>query len=307
LQGGKPISQASAQRAILFADVCDSTTIYQAIGDTQAFMFIAGLLSVLQEGVRQHGGSVVKSLGDGLVCQFPEADQAFQAACELQLAADKFEPADNRKLAIKVVFTWGPVVTEAGDVFGDTVNVCARLVGLANADQVLTTQETVDALSPNLRHRCRHLFPAEVRGRVGEIEVCDVLWRADADVTEAFGQEELAAARRDWILKLSYAGETLVVEPRGSIKLGRDKTNDMVVNSTKASRVHARIYERGGNFMIADQSSNGTYVALDGNTRELALRREETVLGERGYIGLGSPTAGHGDHVLRYRLEARKP
>ena len=87
-----------------------------------------------------------------------------------------------------MVFTWGPVVTEAGDVFGDTVNVCARLVGLANADQVLTTQETVDALSPNIRHRCRHLFPATVRGRVGEVDVYDVLWRTDPDVTEAFGQ-----------------------------------------------------------------------------------------------------------------------
>jgi len=99
----------------------------------------------------------------------------------------------------------------------------------------------------------------------------------------------------------------VVVEPRGSIKIGRDKSNEMMVNSTKASRVHARIFERGGNFVIADQSSNGTYVAIDGNTREVALRREETVLGERGYIGLGAPTEGHGDHVLRYRLEARKP
>jgi hypothetical protein len=262
---------------------------------------------VLQERVRENGGSVVKSLGDGLVCQFSEADQAFRAACELQLAADALEPVGNRKLAIKVVFTWGPVVLQAGDVFGDTVNVCARLVSVANAGQALTTQETVAALSTGLRHRCRHLFPVAVRGREGEVDVCDVLWRADADVTVAFGQEELAAARRDWTLKLSYGGNTVVVEPRGSIKLGRDQGNDMVVNSVKASRVHARIYERGGNFVIADQSSNGTFVAIDGSTRELTLRREETVLGERGYIGLGSPTAGHGDHVLRYRLEARKP
>ena len=249
----------------------------------------------------------MKSLGDGLVCQFSEADLAFRVACEMQSAAAKVEPAGGRKLSIKVVFTWGPVVTEGGDVFGDTVNVCARLVGLANADQVLTTQETVDALSSNVRHRCRHLFPATVRGRVGEVDVYDVLWRTDPDVTEAFGQPDLAAARREWILKLTYDGDTVVVEPRTSVKLGRDKANDVVVNSTKASRVHARVFERGGHFVIADQSSNGTYVALDGNTRELMLRREETVLGERGYIGLGAPAAGNGDHVLRYQLESRKP
>ena len=291
----------------MFADVCDSTTIYQTIGDAQALALINRLLGLLQQRVRDAGGTVVKSLGDGLVCQFAEADLAFRVACEMQLATDKLDPVGGRKLSIKAVFTWGPVVLEAGDVFGDTVNVCARLVGLANADQVLTTQDTVDALSPNLRHRCRHLFPAEVRGRVGEVDVYDVLWRADPDVTEAFGQTELSAQRRDWILKLSYGGDTVVVEPRGSVKVGRDKNNDMVVNSTKVSRVHARIYERGGHFVVADQSSNGTYVAIDGNTREVTLRREETVLGERGYIGLGGPATGSGDHVLRYRLETRKP
>ena len=257
--------------------------------------------------MKDAGGSVVKSLGDGLVCHFGEADVAFRVAGDMQLAAGNVEPVGGRKLAIKVVFTWGPVVTEGGDVFGDTVNVCARLVGLANAEQVLTTQETVDALSPGLRHRCRHLFPATVRGRVGEVDVYDVLWRADPDVTEAFGNADAAAARREWILKLTYAGDSVVVGPQSSIKVGRDKTNDMVVNSSKASRVHARIFERGGHFIVADQSSNGTYVAIDGNTREVTLRREETVLGERGYIGLGAPATVNGDHVLRYRLESRKP
>lgn len=270
---------------------------------------ISRILDLVQQKVADAGGKVVKSLGDGLVCQFGQVDAAFRAACEMQGAAAQLEPAEesDHKLAIKVVFTWGPVVSEGGDVFGDTVNVCSRLEGMANADQVLTTQETVEALSPELRQHCRPLFAVTVRGRSGEVNVSEVLWRQDPDITEAFGKEELSATRRDWILKLSYAGDTLVIEPRGSIKIGRDKTNDMVVNSSKASRVHARIYERGGNFVIADQSSNGTYVAIDGNAREVTLRREETVLGERGYIGLGSPTDGHGDHVLRYRLESRKP
>jgi pSer/pThr/pTyr-binding forkhead associated (FHA) protein len=98
----------------------------------------------------------------------------------------------------------------------------------------------------------------------------------------------------------------VVVEPAGSIKLGRDKANDVVVDSSLASRVHARIYGRGGNFIIADQSANGTFVLIDGSARELRLRREEAMLGDRGYIGLGRPTSGQREHVLRYRLAARK-
>jgi adenylate cyclase len=266
---------------------------------------------VLTERVRTNGGRLVKTLGDGMVCQFKEPDGAFRAACEMQVAAVDAEPGPDPKLSIKVGFTWGPVVSEGGDVFGDTVNVCARLVALANPNQVLTTQETVEGLSPGLRERCRHLYPLKVRGRVTEVKVCDVLWRAgDADITKAFTRSGLQAAAkataRKWILKVTYAGNTTVVESSASVKLGRDDTNDVVINSSLASRVHARIYGRGDKFVIADQSSNGTFVMIDGNTRELRLRREEATLGERGYIGFGGPASSHGEHVVRYRLESRK-
>lgn len=299
---------ASEQLAVLFADVCDSTTIYEAIGDARALAAISALFSVLTDKVRARGGEIVKTLGDGMVCKFGDPDGAFNAACDIQEAAVEAESEKGPKLAIKVAFNWGAVMTEAGDVFGDTVNVCARLVGLAGPLQVLTTQATIAGLSEPLRERSRELYPVKVRGRVEEVKVCEVLWRADPDVTEAFSRSQLdAAVARDWVLKLAYGGEIRVVELSGSVRLGRDKGNDVVVNSTKASRVHARIYGRGGNFVITDQSSNGTFVAIDGSTRELALRREEAVLGERGFIGLGGPVTGDGDHVLRYRLELRKP
>jgi adenylate cyclase len=292
--------------AILFADVCDSTTIYESIGDKSAHALINRLFGKLRESVRANGGTVVKTLGDGMVCRFDHPDAAFRAACDMQSGAVAAEADQDTKLTIKVGFTWGPVVTEGGDVFGDTVNVCARLSGLGAPHQVLTTQEAVDTLSPELRASCRQLYPIKVRGRVGEVKVCEVLWRSDPDVTEALTRPT-AVSSREWVLKLTYEGDTIVVEPTASVKLGRDKTNDVVVPSTLASRVHARVYARGGNFVIADQSSNGTYVATDGNSRELTLRREEAVLGERGYIGLGGPASKAGDHVLRYILETRKP
>ena len=149
-------------------------------------------------------------------------------------------------------------------------------------------------------------LPLKVRGRMEEVKVCEVLWRSDPDVTEAFARPQLhAAAARDSILKIAYAGDVVSLDLAGSLRLGRDKGNDVVVSSARASRVHARIYGRGGNFVIADQSSTGTYVAIEGSTRELTLRREEALLGERGVIGLGGPASENGDHVLRYRLERK--
>ncbi len=191
-----------------------------------------------------------------------------------------------------------------GDVFGDTVNVCARLVALANAEQVLTTQQTVEALSAAQRGRCRQMFPIRVRGRHEEIIASNVLWRSDPDVTEINAIRGNITRTREMVLKLSHQGEMRVVHSDGpGIRIGRDKDNDLVVESHFASRVHARVFAREGHFVLADQSSNGTYLLADGNSAEILLRREEAVLGDRGWIGLGNSAARHGDHTLRFRVE----
>ena len=261
---------------------------------------------MLAKKVKAAKGSVVKTLGDGMVCQFASPDAALRAACEMQEATVALtSPTLRRELAVKVAFTYGPVVPKGGDVFGDTVNVCSRLVNMANPRQVLTTQQTVDALSPGLRKRCRTLAPTKVRGRAAEVAPCEVLWRVDADITALNLTKETLAKATQWVLKLTYGEDTFSVDVSASVRIGRDKENDVVVPSRHASRLHARVFGRDGNFVIADQSSNGTFVMVDGSTREVRLRREEALLGERGTIGLGSPTSPSGDHLLHYQVQRR--
>src|SRR2546428_4738695 len=98
----------------------------------------------------------------------------------------------------------------------------------------------------------------------------------------------------------------LIVEAAGSLGRGGDKGNDVVIASAGSSRVHARVFGRHGNFVIADQSSNGAFVLIDGNSREMVLRREEALLGVRGWSGLGKSAALHGDHVFRFPLVRQK-
>jgi class 3 adenylate cyclase len=295
----------TAQRAVLFADVTDSTRIYESLGDAQAHTLIEQLLWLLGKAAAGHGGAVVKKLGDGIVCAFPTSDAACEAACDMQLAAlstPAARPAD--RLAVRVGFTFGPVVLSEGDVFGDTVNVCSRLVALANPEQVLTTHQTMAAMAPELRRRCRELFPIRVRGRHEEIIACNVRYREDPDATETNLTRAEITRERELVLKLTYGGELRVVRSSGAgIRIGRDKENDLVVESHFASRVHARITPREGHFVLQDLSSNGTYLLGDGSTSEILLRREEAVLTERGWIGLGNSAARHGDHALRFRVE----
>ena len=275
------------------------------MGDARALALINRLFGQLDKKVKACGGAVVKTLGDGIVCQFRSADAAMRAACRMQAAAMKTPSAGPRRLAIKIGCTFGPVVLKGGDVFGNTVNLCARLQALANPHQVLTTRETVEALSPRLRRRCRELYAKRVRGQAGETAVCEVVWRDDPDLTEMNLASSATVRAERWVLKLVHGGSSMTLGPGDVIRVGRDKSNDVVVASSLASRVHARIFGRDGHFVIIDQSSNGTFLMNDGSAQELQLRREEALLGERGWIGLGKPASSHGAHVLRFRLERR--
>jgi adenylate cyclase len=298
----KLASVETAERAILFVDVADSTRIYESLGDAKALAIINRLLQRLTEDVALGAGSVVKQLGDGIICVFADASAAARVACAMQKAVAAHDQHNSGRLTVKVALTYGPVVLSRGDVFGDTVNVCARLTSLANAGQVLTNEQTLEALAPELRERCRKLFPIRVKGRLEEVTAYELLWRSDPDLTEA---NIARPTRGEMVLKLSYAGDSISVRHDAApVRLGRDKDNDVVVTSNYASRFHARIVPRGRHFMLADQSSNGTFLLPDGAATEIVLVREEAVLGERGWIGLGHTATRHGDHALRFRWEA---
>jgi adenylate cyclase len=296
----------TVQRAVLFVDIAGSTRIYESLGDIRALELIADLFGQLDKVAATHGGTVVKKLGDGMVYAFPAPAAACEAACEMQLATQRAASAGGSiPLAVRAGFNFGPVVLSGGDVFGDTVNLCSRLVALANPGQVLTTQLNVAILPTRLHPRCRQLFPIRVRGREEEVLVCDVQYRSDPDLTETNFDRAALVRRRETVLKITHQGEARVVRSSGAgLRIGRDKSNDLVVDTPFASRLHLRVFAREGHFVLQDVSSNGTYLLADGSTAEVLLRREEAVLGERGWIGLGNSAAQHGDHALRFRVDA---
>jgi adenylate cyclase len=295
----------TAQRAVLFVDVTDSTKIYESLGDTVALALINGLFARLDRVIAKNSGSVAKTLGDGMICVFEDPDNAFRAACEVQSTVHAAAQGSSNRLQIKIGFTWGPVILSKGDVYGDTMNVCARLVVLANPEQILTSAQTVEALSPGLRPRCRALFPTRIKGKVEEVAVSEVMWRYDPAVTETNLTRADFANAVQLSLKLIYRGNIFIVNrSRPTLQMGRDDNNDIVIVSLFASRLHARVQTRDGHFVLTDLSSNGTFLLVDEHSGEVHLRREEAVLGGRGWIGLGKNATRHGDHSVRYALQA---
>ncbi len=302
----------TAQRAVLFVDVTESTRIYESLGDTVALAVINGLFSHLEKIVAKFSGSVVKTLGDGMVCVFDSPDDGFRAACEMQSSVTSLAQRGSNRLQIKAGLTYGSVVLSRGDVYGDTMNVCARLVTLANPEQILTSGQTVEALSPGLRVRCRALFPTRIKGKAEEVPVSDISWRYDPAVTENNLTRAHLAQNTQMALKLIYRANIFVVNrTRPALQMGRDDSNDIVIVSLFASRLHARVQAREGHFVLTDLSTNGTFLLVDeqssaqstAQSSEIRLRREEAVLGGRGWIGLGKSAEKHGDHSVRFSLQ----
>jgi adenylate cyclase len=286
------LAEQKTNLAVLFADLTDSTRLYEAIGDTAAFGNVREVLGLLKGITEAYGGRVVKTIGDGLMCAFPGADEAASAAGEMQRQIGERPPLKSGKsLTIRVGFHYGPVIQEGEDVFGDSVNVAARVAGLALPGQAVTTSETVAALSSSLRDAVRPINALPVKGKSEEIEVHELMWQAAADRTLIPGRAPdsamLKTAQSGPRIKLTYRGREIVA--RENIYLGRDASNTIFIMDPMASRRHAKIELRGGHFVLVDQSSNGTFIVIGGSP-EMQLKRQELVLYSSGKIAFGHST-----------------
>jgi len=278
-------------RTILFVDVCGSTKLYETLGNTRAQAVIAKALGVLSEVATQHLGTIVKKIGDEIMCTFIAAGDAVGAAVDMQRSLQRaITSADIavKSLKIRTGFHCGPIITNEADVFGDAVNVAARVAAHAKPGQILITKETLEKLPRDGIVNVRYVGSTQLKGKRGPLELFEVIWERD-DLTQV---KNVARTRRgDLRLTAKLRQTTLQLGPeRSLLRMGRGVENEFVVTDPLASREHARIEYRHDRFVLIDQSLNGTYLHREGMD-EVALRREEIALEGSGLIGLGKTTA----------------
>jgi class 3 adenylate cyclase len=282
----------SVPLAILFADISGSTKLYETMGNTKAQKIVDQCLAMLRDVVNGLDGNVVKTIGDEIMCTFTAAETAARAAGEMQKAlklALSFGKFEVSNLSIRIGFHHGPVIAAGGDVFGDAVNVAARVTAQAKAQQILTTKETLGQMPTEVQSRSRFVDRVGVKGKSEDLELYEVLWEFDnlTLVEDSFRGPQAQSSK----IVLNYNGvEMELSKSRPSLRFGRGTENDFVVPDHQASRLHARIELRRDRFVLVDQSMNGTYVQMEG-VPEVCLRRDEVPLKGTGLISLGRATA----------------
>ena len=291
--------------AILFADICGSTALYENLGDDLARKMISRCINTMAGKISVYQGTLIKTIGDEVMVTFPSAEAAFYAACAMQVAVENDRPLDGIPLHIRIGFNYGEVIKESNDVFGNTVNVAARVAAITRADQIMATQAVFDALPPDLRNNMRQIMRAEFKGKQEHHEIYQVICEQEDTQNTRFG---IPAYRKspdnndEMILR--YHDQSLKVnKERRSVALGRGETCDIVVQNDFASRLHIRIELRFGQFIVADQSINGTYIRFsDGNV--VHITREEISLQGNGSISLGQSFAENPAEVVEFSISS---
>ncbi len=279
--------------AVLFADLCDSTRLYHDLGDAAAHALAAQCLTLIGDVTARVGGTVVKTIGDGAMTTFSTADLAYQAAMDIQ------DALRGGRLRIKIGFHLGPVLVAAGDVFGDTVNLAARVMARAGPGEILLTGSCVEMIRPAFRSNVSLLDTTPVKGKPDPIEIYRVVCEDEENVTVIVAPTRIMERRRAVIF--IYRDIEIRLHTRGGpLLMGRDAGCRLVVPSEWASRRHATIDIERNHFVLTDHSSNGTYVVEEGGTQRFA-KREGVPLTGFGIISLGVLPDQNPDDLIRYR------
>jgi len=282
------MSKQNVEVAVLFADVTGSTKLYETLGDDSANRIIGKVLDIMGNITTMYQGFVIKTIGDEIMCRFSSANDCARAAKEIQEEISQGIQGETVKIQIKVGMHHGPaILMEDGDVFGDAVNVAARMAGIAKGDQIITTEETIRKLDADLQDMSRRFDKTNVRGKEEEIVVYQIVWETSDDVTriEVAAESEVEEVKH---ICLEFRGQPVRISSNDNriFVIGRGVQSDLQCQTSLASRSHATIEFRRGKFLLSDQSSNGTFVKTD-DGENIFLRRQELMLWGSGQLGLG--------------------
>jgi class 3 adenylate cyclase len=287
--------------AIIFADIVDSTHMYEILGDTRAKQLITDLENTIAQVVSETGGHVVEVVGDEVMSRYDHASDAATGACLMQERVDDYAKRSGMTLSTRIGIHFGPAIIEDGRMYGDSVNVAARMAAIAQSQQIITTEQVVQNLTDVQKKIARQFDKVKVKGKQERMIIYDLLWRKD-DVT-FIHTSPLTQSAATRILTLEYGDRRIQFPPQqGSMRIGRDSHNELVVTAAAASRTHAVLEYSRGKYVLSDISTNGTYLTTQ-NQQSLYLRRETVPLLGSGMIGLGEPVSDENQHLIKYYFQ----
>jgi adenylate cyclase len=301
---------------VVFADLTGSTGIFESLGNLKATRAITNVTQWIGKVCSAHGGRVVKYLGDGVLVVFKDNAKAVGAVIEMQRLHQQRigEWPQPLRMGLQIGMARGEIVEQAGDCFGDAVNLASRLSDLSGREQIFATSAVIDQLERSkaagtIQSVC--LGELDIRGRTEACVVHKIEWQSEVlsdlmTVRAAFGESTPDAREFGALpeIELSWLStHTAFSQNQLPAFLGRDSNAQFVVKDQRVSRRHANIEYRAGKFYLEDVSSYGTWVRFSDTKAVVALRRQECVLMADGEIALGAPFEDFTVPTVSFKLQ----
>ncbi len=263
---------------------------------------LAFLETALLDNGLCHGTRISNNALAGL---FPTADSAFEVACSVQQACR--ERGHGSVLANVRMLLDG----QAGDLSDDAApspvdgarGLAEQLMEQVPPGQIFATRTITGQLSELARARLQ-LYVQHAADTDAEPPLCRVSCNEETITCIAIPTQYQERTSASPSLRLRWREYTLTVVPASpALTIGRGDQSDIRIESELASRIHARLGFQQTNFILTDQSTNGTYVQIDDDD-EVYLHHEQIVLRGSGVISLGRQIRGGRGKFIYFKQTA---
>jgi class 3 adenylate cyclase len=175
-RGADASNDAGTSRTILFTDVEGSTALTERLGDAKARDLLREHESITREALKDHGGSEVKTMGDGFMTSFGSATKALECAIAIQRAFAERNDSADEPIKVRIGLNAGEPIAEDEDLFGTAVNLAARICSKADGGQILAPV-VVRELVAGKGFLLSDVGETELRGFEDPVRLYDVRWR----------------------------------------------------------------------------------------------------------------------------------
>ncbi len=168
--------EPGAFRTVLFTDVEGSTALTQRLGDAKAREFLREHERMVREALKSHGGSELKTIGDGFMASFSSAVRALECAIAMQRAFEQRNQSAEEPILVRVGLNAGEPIAEDEDLFGAAVNLAARITAEGKGGQILAS-EAVRQIVAGKKFLFSDRGETTLRGFEDPVHIYEVSWR----------------------------------------------------------------------------------------------------------------------------------
>jgi len=279
------MSTLPEMNCVLFAEMLGNQKLSEKLGHTEAQRALDRARNRIMRSVDGHRGRPLLDRAHRLIAVFKRADDAVQAAADMHDKVRRLPPVSGINLGLKIGLHCGELRTGNDEPGGSAVELAGRLAEIAQPGQALLTGELALHLTEGVRSLASAVLDRSFRHEGVEVPLFELFTQDGPESAAPESPLEQAGLKLRLILRHRGVAH-VVTEARPILLMGREEGNDIMVLDRRASRHHARIEWRRGEFYLIDQSTNGTFV-LPAEDGEISLQREECALPNAGKIGCG--------------------